>query len=44
MGGGFWTSIAIPLVILQGGWLVFGISTVVIAFWLVVLWILKKRS
>lgn len=44
MGGGFWTSIAIPLVILQGGWLVFGISTVVIAFWLVVLLILKKRS
>ena len=44
MGGGFWTSIAIPLVILQGGWLVFGISTAVIFFWLVVLWILKKKS
>jgi len=44
MGGGFWTSIAVPLVILQGGLLVFGISPVVIAFWIVVLWFLKKKS
>ncbi len=44
MGGGFWTSIAIPLVILKGGWFVFVISTVVIIFWLVILTILKKRS
>jgi ESS family glutamate:Na+ symporter len=43
MGGGLWTSMAIPLVILQGGWLVFGISTVVIFFWLMVLILLKKR-
>lgn len=44
MGGGFWTSIAVPLVILQGGWLVFGISTVVIIFWLIVLLLLKKKT
>lgn len=44
MGGGLWTSIAIPLVILKGGWFVFIISTCVIVFWLVVLTLLKKRS
>jgi ESS family glutamate:Na+ symporter len=44
MGGGFWTSIAVPLVILKGGWLVFIISSCVIVFWLIVLAILKKRS
>ncbi len=44
MGGGFWTSIAIPLVILQGGWVVFGISTAAIVFWLIILLFLKKRS
>jgi len=27
-----------------GGWLVFGISTVVIVFWIVVWWFLKKKS
>ena len=44
MGGGLWTSIAIPLVILQGGWTVLGISTTVILFWLVVLFFLKKKA
>jgi ESS family glutamate:Na+ symporter len=43
MGGGFWTSIAIPLVILKGGWLVLIISSIMIVFWLIVLAILKKR-
>jgi ESS family glutamate:Na+ symporter len=44
MGGGFWTSMAIPLVVIMGGGFVLIISTCVIAFWLVVLTILKKRS
>jgi ESS family glutamate:Na+ symporter len=44
MGGGFWTSMAIPLVILQGGWFVFAVSTVAIFFWLIVLWLLKNKS
>ena len=44
MGGGLWTSIAIPLVILQGGWTVLGISTTVVLFWLGVLFVLKKKS
>ncbi len=44
MGGGLWTSMAIPLVILQGGWFVFIISTCAITFWLIVLKVLKKRS
>lgn len=43
MGGGFWTSIAIPLVIIKGGWFVFIISTCAILFWFIVLKILKKR-
>ena len=37
MGGGFWTSMAIPLVILHGGWFVFTISACVIVFWLIVI-------
>jgi ESS family glutamate:Na+ symporter len=44
MGGGLWTSMAIPLVILQGGWFVFFVSAGAIAFWLIVLTVLKKRS
>jgi ESS family glutamate:Na+ symporter len=43
MGGGLWTSMAIPLVILQGGWFVFIISACAIAFWLIVIAALKKR-
>ena len=42
MGGGFWTSLAIPLVILKGGWFVFIISFIMILFWLLVLYFLKK--
>jgi ESS family glutamate:Na+ symporter len=44
MGGGLWTSMAIPLVILQGGWFVFIISGCAITFWLIVIKILKKRT
>jgi ESS family glutamate:Na+ symporter len=43
MGGGFWTSMAIPLVILQGGWFVFIISACAIIFWLIVIKALKKH-
>ena len=43
MGGGFWTSLAIPLVILKGGWFVFIISTCAIIFWLIVIASFKKR-
>jgi ESS family glutamate:Na+ symporter len=35
MGGGLWTSMAIPLVITQGGWLIFTISIIAISFWLI---------
>jgi ESS family glutamate:Na+ symporter len=44
MGGGFWTSMAIPLVILHGGWFVFIISACAIIFWLIVIKVLKKHS
>ncbi|NIM16028.1 MAG: hypothetical protein GTO45_28840 [Candidatus Aminicenantes bacterium] len=43
MGGGLWTSMAIPLVILQGGRFVFIISACAIIFWLIVIKALKKR-
>jgi len=43
MGGGLWTSIAIPLVILQGGWTVLIISTSFILFWLFFLIFFKKK-
>ena len=44
MGGGLWTSMAIPLVILQGGWTVLIISTVVVFIWLWVLRLLRKKA
>lgn len=44
MGGGFWTSMAIPLVILHGGWFVFIISACAITFWLIVIKVLNKHS
>jgi ESS family glutamate:Na+ symporter len=34
MGGGLWTSTAIPLLALWGGWPVFGIACGAVAFWL----------
>ncbi len=33
MGGGLWTGLAIPLLVLWGGWIVFGITIIVILFW-----------
>lgn len=44
MGGGIWTSMAVPLVIIEGGWFVFIITTCAMAFWFIMLTILKKRS
>jgi len=44
MGGGFWTSLAVPLVILKGGWFVFFISAIVMVFWFIVVKFLKKHS
>jgi ESS family glutamate:Na+ symporter len=44
MGGGLWTSMAIPLIILHGGWFVFIISTCAITFWLIMIKVLKKNS
>ncbi len=35
MGGGLWTSAAIPLLVLWGGWPVFGIACGAVAFWLI---------
>jgi len=41
MGGGLWTSTAIPLLVLWGGWPVFALSASVMAFWLVVVFLLR---
>jgi len=43
MGGGLWTSMAIPLVVLQGGWFVFTVSAIAIFLWLLVLWAFKRK-
>lgn len=43
MGGGLWTSMAIPLVVIHGGMPVFVLSAVVIAAWLLVLHLLNRR-
>ncbi|MFA6618565.1 MAG: sodium/glutamate symporter [Candidatus Neomarinimicrobiota bacterium] len=43
MGGGIWTSIALPLCIISGSWLVFFISLGAIALWLLV-WVLLFRK
>ncbi len=47
MGGGLWTSSAIPLLALWGGWKVFAITCGAVVIWLIVLTvmrILRKRS
>ena len=43
MGGGLWTSTAIPLLALWGGWPVFGIAAGAVAFWLVVTFLAQAR-
>ena len=40
MGGGLWTSMAVPLVALHGGWTVFLIASGAVAFW----YILARRG
>ena len=41
MGGGLWTSTAIPLLVLWGGWGVFGVACGAVAFWLAVVFVLR---
>jgi ESS family glutamate:Na+ symporter len=43
MGGGLWTSTAIPLLALWGGWPIFGIAVVAIAIWTLVLVVMNRR-
>ena len=44
MGGGLWTSLAIPLAIMNGAGLVFVISVVAIVAWLVVWAVLFRKA
>jgi ESS family glutamate:Na+ symporter len=41
MGGGLWTSMAIPLLAVWGGWPVFGITCGAVAAWMFVVFVLK---
>ena len=43
MGGGLWTSMAIPLIALWGGWVVFYIAAGVMFLWGIFIFLLKKR-
>ena len=43
MGGGLWTSLAIPLVVIHGGLPIFILSALVITAWMLVLYWLKRR-
>jgi ESS family glutamate:Na+ symporter len=43
MGGGFWTSLAIPLVIIKGGVFVLGIVITAMFFWTLLLILLKRK-
>jgi ESS family glutamate:Na+ symporter len=44
MGGGLWTSTAIPLLALWGGWPVFGIAVGAMAIWTFVLIMMNRRA
>jgi ESS family glutamate:Na+ symporter len=44
MGGGIWTSIAMPLCVMSGSWLVLFISLGAIAIWLLVWFLLFKKK
>ena len=44
MGGGLWTSTAIPLLALWGGWPILGIALAVMAIWAVVLYGMNRRA
>ncbi len=44
MGGGLWTSAAIPLLALWGGWPILGIALAVMAIWSGVLYGMNRRA
>jgi ESS family glutamate:Na+ symporter len=44
MGGGIWTSVALPLCVLSGSWLVFFIALGAIGIWLLVWLLLFKKD
>ena len=44
MGGGLWTGAAIPLLIVLGGWPIFGIAIGVITIWTVVLMVMNRKT
>jgi len=44
MGGGLWTSMAIPLVIFQGPMVVLGISMAAVVLWLLVWFFLFRKG
>ncbi|MEA2077816.1 MAG: sodium/glutamate symporter [Candidatus Marinimicrobia bacterium] len=44
MGGGIWTSIALPLCVMSGSWVVFFISLGAIAIWLLVWFLLFRKT
>ncbi|MDH4202532.1 MAG: sodium:glutamate symporter [Phycisphaerae bacterium] len=44
MGGGLWTSAAIPLIAIYGPWRVLMIATGAISFWLVVGWLMRIKK
>jgi ESS family glutamate:Na+ symporter len=43
MGGGLWTSMAIPLLALWGGWTVFFISIAAIFFWSIIIFFIRVK-
>jgi len=44
MGGGLWTSLALPIIAAAGNWAVFGISLGFIALWLVVWFFIFRKE
>ena len=44
MGGGLWTGAAIPLLIVYGGWPVFGVAVGAITIWTIVLVVMNRRG
>ena len=44
MGGGLWTSMAIPLLALWGGWVVFFISLSAICFWSIIIFFIRIKQ
>jgi ESS family glutamate:Na+ symporter len=44
MGGGFWTAMAIPLIVTLGLPIVFAITTAAIIFWLITALVMKRNN